>query len=282
MRYGGCDRIRPSFTCRRRRTDVRKFSSEYLRRTRRGMWSDDRSALGALCLDEVSSVLDVGCGEGAFTRVLLEECDESAEVVGCDADTALLRENPVPCVRGDAYALPFRDSSFDLVTCQALLVNLHEPERAVEEFVRVASERVACIEPDNSAVRVESTVGEEEDVARRSRNLYLEGVGTEVSLGADTAKVLREAGLEDVTVARYDHTTVVEAPYSEDDIEAVRRKASGEAFRQRRDEMAGDEDALDALRDDWRAVGREAARQMREGEYRRSETVPFYVVVGEK
>ena len=245
------------------------------------MWSDDRTALDGLRLDEVSSVLDVGCGEGAFTRVLLEECSESADVVGCDADTALLRENPAPCVRGDAYSLSLRDSSFDFVTCQALLVNLHEPQRAVEEFVRVASNRVACIEPDNSAVRVESTVENEQEVARRSRRLYLEGVGTEVSLGADTAKVLRDAGLEDVSVARYDHTTVVGAPYSEGDIEAVRRKASGEAFSTRRGEMAGDSATLDALRDDWRAVGREAARQMREGEYRRSETVPFYVVVGE-
>ena len=259
---------------------MRKFSSEYLRRTRRGMWSDDRTALEALRLDDVSSVLDVGCGEGAFTRVLLEECDESADVVGCDADTALLHENPASCVRGDTYSLPFRGSSFELVTCQALLVNLRERERALDEFVRVASERVACIEPDNSAVRVESTAGEEEDVARRSRNLYLEGVGTEVSLGADAADLLRDAGLEDMTVARYDHTTVVEAPYSEDDIKAVRRKASGEAFRQRRDEMAGDEETLDTLRDGWRAVGREAARQMNEGKYRRTETVPFYVVVG--
>jgi len=260
---------------------VRKFSSEYLRRTRRGMWGDDRTALDALRLGEVSSVLDVGCGDGALTRVLLEECGESAEVVGCDADTKLLRENPAQCVRGDANTLPFRDSSFELVTCQALLVNLREPQDAVEEFVRVASERVACIEPDNSDVRVESTVDSEEDVARRSRNLYLEGVGTEVSLGADAAELLREAELEDVTVALYDHTTVVEAPYTENDIEAVRRKASGEAFRQRRGEMTGDTATLDTLRDDWRAVGRETTRQMREGEYRRSETVPFYVVVGE-
>jgi SAM-dependent methyltransferase len=243
------------------------------------MWGDDRTALGGLRLDEISSVLDVGCGDGALTRVLLEECD--CGVVGCDADAELLRENPAPCVRADAYAPPFADSSFDLVACQALLVNLHRPQDAVEEFVRVASESVACVEPDNSAVRVESTVGDEEDVARRSRNLYLEGVGTEVSLGAGAADMLRKAYLEDVSVARYDHSTVVEPPYSEDDVEAVRRKASGEAFSERRGEMAGDADTLDTLRDVWRRIGREAAHQMREGDYRRMETVPFYVVVGE-
>lgn len=244
------------------------------------MWSDDRSALDALRLGETETVLDVGCGNGALTRVLLEECD--CEVVGCDADAALLRHNLAPCVRGDAYALPFRDSSFELVACQALLVNLDDSERAVEEFVRVASERVACVEPDNSGVRVESTVENESRVARRSRSLYLEGVGTDVSLGAGAAELLRDAGLENVTVARYDHTTVVEPPYTEDDIEAVRRKASGEAFKKRRREMAGDDATLDTLRDDWRAVGREAARQMSEGEYRRRDVTPFYVVVGEK
>ena len=245
------------------------------------MWSDDRSALDAMRLEDADteSVLDVGCGNGALTQVLLEECD--CGVVGCDADAALLRDNPASCVVGDACDIPFCDSSFDLVACQALLVNLHEPERAIEEFVRVATDRVACIEPDNSGVSVESSVEGEKSVARRSRSLYLRGVGTEVSLGADTAELLCDAGLEDVTVARYDHETVVEPPYSEDDIEAVRQKASGEAFSARRGEMAGDEDALDTLRDDWRGVGREAARQMSEGEYRRTETVPFYVVVGE-
>ncbi len=245
------------------------------------MWSDDRSALDAMRLGDADteSVLDVGCGNGALTQVLLEECD--CGVVGCDADAALLGENPAPCIVGDACTLPFCDSSFDLVACQALLVNLHEPERAVEEFVRVASDRVACVEPDNSGVRVESTVEDERGVARRSRRLYLEGVGTDVSLGADASEPLGNAGLEEVTVARYDHRTVVESPYSEDDVESVRRKASGEAFRKRRTEMSGDADALDNLRDDWRAVGRKAAKQMSEGEYRRTETVPFYVVVGE-
>jgi SAM-dependent methyltransferase len=245
------------------------------------MWSDDRSALDAMRLEDADteSVLDVGCGNGALTQVLLEECD--CGVVGCDADAALLGENPTSCVVGDACALPFCDSSFDLVACQALLVNLHEPERAIEEFVRVATDRVACIEPDNSGVSVESSVEGEKSVARRSRSLYLRGVGTEVSLGADTSELLCEAGLEEVTVARYDHRTVVEPPYTENDIEAVRQKASGEAFERRRGEMSGGEDTLDTLRDDWRGVGREAARQMSEGEYRRTETVPFYVVAGE-
>ena len=262
---------------------VRRFDSDYLKRTRRGMWAD-RSALEPARLDSTSSVLDVGCGNGEFTRVLVDETD--GEVIGCDADRSHLRDVHdavgVSVVAGDAYALPFADSSFDVVACQALLVNLHEPHRAVGEMARVASERVVCVEPDNSAVRVESSVNEEAELARRSRLRYLAGASTDPALGRGAADLLRDAGLRNVTVTKHEQQLVVEPPYDESDVKAVRRKASGESFRGRRDDMEGDEETLDALRDRWREVGREAALQVAEGDYVRREKVPFYVVVGEK
>jgi len=262
---------------------VRGFEPEYLRRTRRGMW-EERGALDGLRLDEAERVLDVGCGNGEFTRVLADGCD--GEVVGYDFDDSHLCDVRdalgVPVVRGDARALPFADGSFGVVACQALLVNLREPGRAVEEFARVSSSRVACVEPDNSSVTVESTVEGESGLARESRRLYLEGIDTDPSLGDGAAALLRDAGFDDVTTARYDHELVVEPPYDGGDVAEVRRKASGESLRKRRDEMDASDEELDRLRDDWREVGREAARQVSEGEYVRRETVPFYVVVGEK
>ena len=258
---------------------MREFSADYLRETRRGMWADSREALSALDLESCERVLDVGCGEGALTRVLAEECP--GLVVGCDRDADLLAELDGPAVRGDAHRLPFPDDCFELVVCQALLVNLPDPGRAVREFARVASGRVACIEPDNAAVSVSSTVDAESRLAGRARDLYLRGAETDVALGADAAAVLRSAGLSNVRTDRYDQTLVVEPPYSDADVRAVGRKASGAGLRERRDTMAGSDEELDALRAAWREMGREAVRQVREGEYRRRETVPFYVVVGE-
>ena len=257
---------------------MRQFSAEYLRETRRGMWADGREALDPLELDACERILDVGCGEGALTRVLRAESD--AEVVGCDRDAALLRELDGPTVRGDAYSLPFPDDSFDLVTCQALLINLPDPERALREFARVSGWRVAAIEPDNSAVSVASTVDAEGELARRARRRYLSGVETDVTLGADTADLFESVGLSNVTTTRYDQTLVVEPPYSDRDVREVGRKASGSGLRERRETMAGSEAELDALRSEWREMGREAVRQVQNEEYRRRETVPFYVVVG--
>jgi SAM-dependent methyltransferase len=258
---------------------MRRFSADYLRRTRDGMWADEREALADLELPACDRILDVGCGEGALTRVLREECP--GEVVGCDRDAALLAVLDGPTVRGDVYHLPFRDDAVDLVVCQALLVNLPEPRRAVREFARVASARAACIEPDNAAVSVRSTVEAERGLATRARERYLAGVGTDVALGGDAAGLLRAAGLSNVRTTRYDRTVVVEPPYSESDVRAVGRKANADGLRARRATMAGSEEELDALRSEWRAMGREAARQLRAQEYRREETVPFYVTLGD-
>lgn len=258
---------------------MREFSAEYLRETRRGMWDEDRAALAALDLERRERVLDVGCGEGALTRVLAEECP--GEVLGCDRDAGLLREVGAPVVQGDALQLPLRDDAVDLVVCQALLINLPDPVAAVREFARVAADAVCCIEPDNAAVDVTSTVDAESRLATRARELYLQGVETDVTLGADAVEVLRAAGLSDVSTTRHDQELVVDPPYSEREIRAAGRKASGAGLRERRATMAGSEVELDALRAAWREMGREAVEQLRAGEYRRREVVPFYVTVGQ-
>ncbi|WP_135827892.1 class I SAM-dependent methyltransferase [Halorussus halobius] len=264
---------------------MRQFSADYLKNTRRGMW-DDRSALADLDLGGRERVLDVGCGTGELSGVLAAE--SSAEVVGCDADPSLLavarEQADVEAVAGDALRLPFRENSFDLVVCQALLINLPEPALAVREFRRVSSDLVAAVEPDNAAVSVESTVDAESALAARARRAYLDGVETDVTLGgAGTREAFEDAGLADISTRRHVHARTVEPPYAERDLRAARRKASGEGLADDRATLlAGDLSAegYDDLRTDWREMGREVVEQMRAESYRRAEVVPFYVTVG--
>ena len=260
---------------------MRRFSADYLETTRTGMWADSREALSDLRLADCQRVLDVGCGTGELTRVLREET--GGFVVGLDADAGLLAEVPGPTVRGDATRLPFADDAFDLVVCQALLINLPDPEAAVREFARVASDRVAAIEPNNAAVTVESTVDSEPILARRAREYFLDGVRTDVTLGAATADVFEAAGLAVVSTRRYDQRRIVEPPYDEPSVRAAQRKATGEGLAADRETILDGETTpaeYDALRQQWREMGRDVVTQMQAGEYERRETTPFFVTVG--
>lgn len=260
---------------------MRRFSADYLKTTRTGMWADSRAALSDLALADCERILDVGCGTGELTRVLREE--SGGDVVGLDADADLLASVPGPTVRGDATRLPFADDSFDLVVCQALLINLPDPAAAVREFARVAGDRVAAVEPNNGAVTVHSTVDSEPRLARRARRLFLDGVDTDVALGADAADVFEAAGLDVVSTRRYDQELTVEPPYGEGAVLAARRKATGEGLATDRETILDGEtspEEYDALRERWREMGREVVTQMQTDDYERRETVPFFVTVG--
>ena len=259
---------------------VRRFSADYLESTRTGMWSD-REALADLELGSRKRVLDVGCGTGELTRVLREE--SSGTVLGCDVDAELLSHVEKPVLRGDATRLPIRSDSVDLVVCQALLINLPDPAAALAEFARVSSDLVAAIEPDNSAVTVDSSVDSEGPLARRARERFLDGVDTDVSLGAGAQALFADAGLDDIRTTRYDHERLIEPPYSEHALQDAKRKVSGEGIEQNRETMlagATTPAEFDDLRADWRAMGRTVVEQMQSKDYRRNETVPFYVTVG--
>ncbi len=245
------------------------------------MW-EDRSALDKLDLPECERILDVGCGTGELTRVLREESD--AFVVGLDIDPTLLADVTADArVIGDALGLPFSADVFDLVICQAMLVNLPDVSGAVEEFMRVSRDRVAAIEPDNADVTIRSSVAAEPLLAQRARDAYMADLVSDASLGADVSAAFQDAGLVDVDSWRYEHTQTFSAPYSERALKAARRKASASRLEEVRESLLSggmSSSEYDALREDWREMGRAVVDQMQAGEYERTETVPFYVTVG--
>lgn len=246
------------------------------------MW-EDRTVLEGMGITDSEIILEVGCGSGEFTQILDEE--SSGRIVGIDADLELLSLAGADTqVGGDARQLPVRSNSCDLVICQALLSNLVDPAPAVQEFARVATDQVVAIEPDNSRVEIESTVPDEARLAAQAREAYLHEVSTNPTLGQGAATLFREAGLEVDDERRYEHTQSFEPPYSERAFTAARRKVQAsqldtfqEAFRGH----GGPIEDYDVFREAWQTMGRRVVEQMQAGEYRRTETVPFYVVRGQ-
>ena len=88
--------------------------------------------------------LDVGCGEGGLVKALN---DQGSEVVGVEIDLrnlaiaqAARRYNelePGSFVHGTGVHLPFRDSSFDLVTAVETIEHVDQPGPLVAEMFRV-------------------------------------------------------------------------------------------------------------------------------------------------
>jgi SAM-dependent methyltransferase len=87
--------------------------------------------------------IDVGCGNGAFTEVLIARCAPAA-VTGVDPS-----EGQLAYARGrpgakraefrvaDAQALPFADNSFDAATMALVIVFIPDPGKAARELARV-------------------------------------------------------------------------------------------------------------------------------------------------
>lgn len=87
--------------------------------------------------------LDVGCGNGAFTEMLVERC-APVSVQGIDpseAQLAYARTRPASRVaqfhKGDAMALPFPGGTFDAAVMPLVIFFVPDPARGVAEMARV-------------------------------------------------------------------------------------------------------------------------------------------------
>jgi SAM-dependent methyltransferase len=110
-----------------------------------GRWSRPTGAqfLDWLGLPEGLRWLDVGCGNGAFTEVLVARASPG-EVIGIDPSEEQLayartREGAKPAQfqSGSAMALPFGDNGFDAAAMALVITFVPDPQQAVAEMARV-------------------------------------------------------------------------------------------------------------------------------------------------
>ena len=87
--------------------------------------------------------VDVGCGNGAFTELLVERC-RPVEVQGIDPSReqiafarTRLATRPVQLRQGDAMALPHTDAAFDAAVMALVIFFVPEPAKGVAEMARV-------------------------------------------------------------------------------------------------------------------------------------------------
>jgi SAM-dependent methyltransferase len=86
---------------------------------------------------------DIGCGNGAFTQLIVERCAPK-RVFGLDPSPGQLAyartrlaAAPVELTTGDAMALPYPDNSVDVATMALVMFFVPDPKKGLAEMIRV-------------------------------------------------------------------------------------------------------------------------------------------------
>ncbi|MBC8094400.1 MAG: class I SAM-dependent methyltransferase [Akkermansiaceae bacterium] len=191
-------------------------------------------------LAAASSLADIGCGLGHWSRLLYPYLLQPARIVGVDREPRWVAEAPQHFRRAfpnvapelssfhlaDATSLPLADNSFDVVTCQTVLMHLAQPLDALREMFRILRPGglLVCVEPNNlwnylsftsltEAESVEALVRRFEFWLRQHRGRIAAGRGNH-SIGDLLPGYFAQLGLGEIGVHQADRPASLFPPYA--------------------------------------------------------------------
>ncbi len=191
-------------------------------------------------LGEATSLADIGCGQGHWSRLLYAYLRAPAKLTGVDREPRWVAEaaqnfrhafphaalDQFTFVQGDATNIPLPDNTFDVVTCQTVLMHLARPLDALREMLRILRPGglLVCVEPNNlwnylsftsltAAETVETVVRRFEFWLRYHRGKIAAGQGDH-TLGDLLPGYLAEMGLTEIAVHQSDRAAAIFPPYS--------------------------------------------------------------------
>ena len=222
-------------------------SAHFFRAERDFWWNLDHIEVWArrVGLDGVRSVLDVGAGVGHWGRLLSNVLAPDATLVGIDREPRWVEEATERAAEAGladrfsyrlstAEELPFEDESFDLVTCQTLLIHVADARAVIDEMVRVTKRGglVVASEPNNRALTLMVTSVSAGDSLEERLDLVRFYVTCEEgkiavghgnsSLGDLVPGYFNEAGLEEIQACQSDKVSLMVPPYDDPAQEALK------------------------------------------------------------
>jgi ubiquinone/menaquinone biosynthesis C-methylase UbiE len=113
----------------------------------------------SLVTNNISSVVDIGCGNGVFVNYLKQKLPH-VRVVGLDRSKTALSFVKTEKVEGEIANLPFINNSFDCVCCLEVIEHLPVGmyEKGLEELARIADKSIIISVPYNEKLEESYTM----------------------------------------------------------------------------------------------------------------------------
>lgn len=89
--------------------------------------------------DKISSILDIGCGDGVLLSLISKKTEAQLTGVDLDIDSLKIAKTRLNAtfIKSSATTLPFKPSSFDLVIASEIIEHLKKPEKMLIEIKKV-------------------------------------------------------------------------------------------------------------------------------------------------
>jgi len=216
-------------------------------------------------LNKVNSILDVGCGQCHWTKLISTFLNPGTIIKAVDNDPKWTKENDdtnsffsskkmdFNLIQASATELPFEDNTFDAVTCQTLLIHLKNPIDAIKEMKRVLKPEGILIfaEPNNLAISaikdsLTSSYSIEELVENFKYSLIKEkgkinlGKGDN-SFGDLLPNILNQLKLKEIKSFISDKTNLVLPPYETREMQAMISQITSLGFEEFYDKETNEE-----------------------------------------
>lgn len=174
------------------------------------IWPQEAEMIRAYGLADDARVLDIGCGTGEIVR-RLGELLPSARLTGVDLVESHLALARRSCAHlgdrarfavADAFELDLPDDSFELSVNRHMLQSVPEPERVLEQMMRVTRPggRLHVLSEDYAMIHFDRS-------DRDSDRFWLDGpvrfaasTGTDLRFGRRTWAAMRRLGLAELSV----------------------------------------------------------------------------------
>jgi len=187
-------------------------------------------------LSSVRKVLDVGCGIGHWGFTLAPFLDKQTQIYGIDPEAAWVEKATARAKEkglseqchyqtATVEQIPFEDNSFDMVTCQTLLIHVADVNIALKEMIRVLKPGglLAVAEPNNIApLLIFNTINVNEPIENLLENIRFHitcergkqalGLGYN-SVGDILPNAFGKQNIDNIQVYLSDKTSLMVPPY---------------------------------------------------------------------